>query len=55
GGGEDLAELEDFIVADPDKDYGDLLAVHFPGDDSEEESSDEDEDDDDGMGGGDAG
>eukprot|EP00890_Picochlorum_soloecismus_P000254 jgi/Picsp_1/1229/NSC_04710-R1_hypothetical protein CHLNCDRAFT_135579 [Chlorella variabilis] len=41
---DDLSDLEDFIVADPDKDYGDFIKTHFPmpSDDEDPESETED-------------
>lgn len=41
---DDLSDLEDFIVADPDKDYGDFIKTHFPmpSDDEDHESETED-------------
>lgn len=41
----DLSDLEDFIVANPERDYGDFIASHFPmapeSDDEVEDESDE--------------
>ena len=41
---DDLSDLEDFIVADPDKDYGDFIKTHFPmpSDDEDHQSETED-------------
>jgi hypothetical protein len=45
----DLSDLEDFIVANPERDYGDFIADHFPmaqesdGEEGEEDSDEEEE------------
>jgi len=47
----DLSDLEDFIVTNPERDYGEFIADHFPmaPDDSDEEPDDSEEEE---MGGG---